>query len=390
VYKQQKQCCRSVLTEDGTDIQLALLQYRDTPIPALGASPAQLLQSRNLRTKLPADEQHLRHKIIKNVPQKLNQYKATYERHYNQHAHRKVSFAPEQPVHVQKRIQGTRSKAKIIAPAGTPRSYVIQTDDGSTLRRSTQHVKPSVDLQTISPAPILQYPQPQNTQPANDPDPHLPDQLTPESAVPVIPNIPGTASVQPATITQPLALDMDEQPSSSQQDPGLQSDAEEMQTTEPGTGTAVERDDRTTAPGATEADSDPIPISEETSAVISASAVQPVESSQIPLITGENPDQVEEIPSSSASAAPAYVLQVPSHILAAQGIGDLPISDSSNAESVRSVSPEFEATGVEASTPQKRAAANRSESKKKKRRSIAADLNVSAPSSRTRSKQASK
>jgi len=376
-------------TEDGTDIQLALLQYRDTPIPTLGASPAQLLQSRNLRTKLPADEQHLRPKVIKNVPQRLNQYKATYERHYNQHAHRKVSFAPEQPVYVQKKIRGTWSKAKIIAPAGTPRSYVIQTEDGSTLRRSTQHLKPSVDLQTIFPVPILKYPQPENTPAANDPHLHVADQLTPEPAAPVIPNIPGTAPVQPASISEPLALEMDEQPSSSQQDPVLQSVAEEMQTTEPGTSTAVEQEDRTIDPGATEADSDPIPTSEETSPVICASAVQPVEFSQTPVITLENPDQVTN-PSSSETAAPTYVLQVPSHILAAQGIDNLPMSDSGNAESVRSVSPEFIATGVHASTPQKRAAANKSKNKNKKRRSIAADLNVSAPSCRTRSKQAQK
>ena len=38
---------------DGTDIQLALLNYRNTPLEAVGASPAQLLMSRRLRSRLP-------------------------------------------------------------------------------------------------------------------------------------------------------------------------------------------------------------------------------------------------------------------------------------------------------------------------------------------------
>ena len=38
---------------DGSDIQLALLNYRNTLLEAVGASPTQLLTSRRLRSRLP-------------------------------------------------------------------------------------------------------------------------------------------------------------------------------------------------------------------------------------------------------------------------------------------------------------------------------------------------
>ena len=39
--------------EQNTDVELALLNYRNTPIQELDASPAQLLMSRRLRQRIP-------------------------------------------------------------------------------------------------------------------------------------------------------------------------------------------------------------------------------------------------------------------------------------------------------------------------------------------------
>ena len=70
--------------EDGNDPYVGLLNYRSTPIIGLGYSPAQLLFSRNLRTKFPATEGSLRPTLPRNVKDRLKQkqhkQKATYDR----------------------------------------------------------------------------------------------------------------------------------------------------------------------------------------------------------------------------------------------------------------------------------------------------------------------
>ena len=55
----------------GHDSFVALLEYRNTPLPGIGYSPAQLLFSRTLRTKLPAPESALKPVIPKQVNAKL-------------------------------------------------------------------------------------------------------------------------------------------------------------------------------------------------------------------------------------------------------------------------------------------------------------------------------
>ena len=55
----------------GGDPYLALLNFRSTPIPGLGASPAQLLMGRPLKTRLPATAEVLQPRPIEGTCQKL-------------------------------------------------------------------------------------------------------------------------------------------------------------------------------------------------------------------------------------------------------------------------------------------------------------------------------
>ena len=50
--------------EDGQDISLALLEYRNTPLAGITASPAQLLMSRRLKDVLPTTSSLLRPHVI--------------------------------------------------------------------------------------------------------------------------------------------------------------------------------------------------------------------------------------------------------------------------------------------------------------------------------------
>ena len=50
--------------EAGTDPYVALLQYRNTPVAGCEYSPAQMLFSRSLRTKLPVAAEHLIPEVV--------------------------------------------------------------------------------------------------------------------------------------------------------------------------------------------------------------------------------------------------------------------------------------------------------------------------------------
>ena len=68
------QTIKSVLKkacEDGNDPYIALLEYRSTP--GLKESPAQLLMSRMLKSKLPTVEPLLKPQVVDNPQQKLQQ-----------------------------------------------------------------------------------------------------------------------------------------------------------------------------------------------------------------------------------------------------------------------------------------------------------------------------
>jgi len=58
--------------ETGNDILWALLQYRSTPIPALKASPAEILFSRRIRTYLPVHPKALEPKVVPGIQKKTS------------------------------------------------------------------------------------------------------------------------------------------------------------------------------------------------------------------------------------------------------------------------------------------------------------------------------
>ena len=57
----------------GNDPYIALLEYRNTPITGMQKSPAQLLMSRMLKSKLPTTMAFLRPKVQEKVREKLDQ-----------------------------------------------------------------------------------------------------------------------------------------------------------------------------------------------------------------------------------------------------------------------------------------------------------------------------
>lgn len=119
--------------EDKKDIYVALLQYRNTPISNGKYSPAELLFSRSLNDKLPTSPKLLKPKIAEDAKDDLTFRQWTQKRFYDRKAMpERNAFSAGDRVRVKEEIW---QPAKILSSSG-PRSYRIEKDDGTVLRRN--------------------------------------------------------------------------------------------------------------------------------------------------------------------------------------------------------------------------------------------------------------
>ncbi|XP_014676368.1 PREDICTED: uncharacterized protein K02A2.6-like, partial [Priapulus caudatus] len=72
--------------EEASDPYIALLEYRNAPIAGMNYSPAQLLMSRTLRSRLPAKSTALMPRIAKDACEQLKMRQNEQARLYNKHA----------------------------------------------------------------------------------------------------------------------------------------------------------------------------------------------------------------------------------------------------------------------------------------------------------------
>ena len=116
------------------DEQLALPEFRNTPISGLQESPAQLLMSRRLRSTLPMTVPLLQPHVSTNVKGKLKQRQSTQKKHYDQTAKNLPPLQPDDVV----RYQGKQSwePAVVLNHYPASRLYNIKTADGTLLRRN--------------------------------------------------------------------------------------------------------------------------------------------------------------------------------------------------------------------------------------------------------------
>lgn len=137
---------------EGKDPYIALLQYRCAPLAGSQFSPAQLMMNRTLRTKLPASPQLFQPIVVDARDQlvaRQQQQKDVYDR----------SSKPLPPLQkgdvVRLRHNGESQRAIVRDHTDTPRSFVVETEDGSTLRRNRRHLRSTAeDSPTIAPHPL--------------------------------------------------------------------------------------------------------------------------------------------------------------------------------------------------------------------------------------------
>ena len=138
--------------EDGNDPYIALLEYRNTPISGLKESPAQLLMSRMLKSKLPTVESVLKPRVVDNPQQKLQQRSDKQKMYYDRNAKPIPSIKEGEAARVRK--GKTWEPAIVTAQHTAPRSYIVKTPDGTAYRRNRRHLLPTVE-------PMMGQPHPQ-------------------------------------------------------------------------------------------------------------------------------------------------------------------------------------------------------------------------------------
>jgi hypothetical protein len=138
------QICKMMLrkcNESRDDIHLSLLEYRNTPLSGIGASPAQLLMSRRLRTKLPINSNLLKPLIQKDVQNKLKSNQLKIKQYYDRGAVIRQDFKPGDNVVIKnKRVW---EPGVVVAKDRTPRSYTVKSHEDRLLRRNSFHLRRS-------------------------------------------------------------------------------------------------------------------------------------------------------------------------------------------------------------------------------------------------------
>ncbi|KAI8511855.1 hypothetical protein Bbelb_109550 [Branchiostoma belcheri] len=150
---------------DNKDPFLALLEYRNTPVDNTLPSPAQLLMSRRLRTRLPTTNEQLTPKSVNhdNVRRQLEQKQQRQKTQYDKSSRPLPPISTGEEVRIQQQNK-TWTPATVIQQTEQPRSWLVETPDGVQYRRNRKHLQKikesSVDTSDESaldesPTPVL-------------------------------------------------------------------------------------------------------------------------------------------------------------------------------------------------------------------------------------------
>lgn len=132
-------------TDDKTEWQLALLNFRNTPITGEEYSPGQMLMGRSLNTRLPVAPKSLIPKAIE--PKKVRNLRQgkidNMKRYYDRGTKSLSTLSPGEEVRV--KDGKVWNKARVVEKAEGDRSYWVKVDNGGTYRRNRSHIlKPNI------------------------------------------------------------------------------------------------------------------------------------------------------------------------------------------------------------------------------------------------------
>ncbi|XP_021340553.1 uncharacterized protein K02A2.6-like [Mizuhopecten yessoensis] len=134
--------------EDNSDPYIALLEYRNTPLAGTDYSPAQLLMSRRLRSRIPTGRDLLTPKVAHSASEQLRSRQDRQKYQYDKRAKSLPQIRPGESVRV--RVNRTWEPARVRQKHTEPRSFIIQTPNGRKYRRNRRDL-----LKTAEPPPTI-------------------------------------------------------------------------------------------------------------------------------------------------------------------------------------------------------------------------------------------
>ena len=130
--------------EAGEDANLALLNYRSTPISHTLPSPAQLLMSRNIKTLLPMSKSLLKSKSPDNdlIKEELYERQKKQKKFYDRKAFCDLPTLQQgQSVRIYNPKVKNWVPATVVTKTNDPRSYYVKSENGIVYRRNRKHLR---------------------------------------------------------------------------------------------------------------------------------------------------------------------------------------------------------------------------------------------------------
>ena len=187
--------------DEGRDPYLALLAYRNRAVAGMSFSPAQMLMSRSLNTKVPTLPSFLQPKVVDARPQ-LEQRQQRHKAVFDRGAHELTELHPGDVVRV--RHNNVWQPAIVREKDIHPRSYIIERD-GCRLRRNRRQLLKTAEDE--SPTTTSEVADACLAQPADVVEPNKAPSPMPVVQRDDVPRTPGRVRSSGRTVVRPVRFE---------------------------------------------------------------------------------------------------------------------------------------------------------------------------------------